>query len=116
MYKRQVSTPLSGKSDRPTVALLGEMFPADPIGIGGILSHLGLAAGPVVPCREWRELYGALDCSLVSAIHPFYTASIREFEEAGRPILGSAPVGSVKELRIGFYQWVKFLILLLVIL
>ena len=70
------------------------MFPADPIGIGGILSHLGLAAGPVVPCREWRELYGALDCSLVSAIHPFYTASIREFEEAGRPILGSAPVGS----------------------
>mgnify|MGYP001250535677 FL=1 len=92
--KGPVSTPLSGKSDRPTVALLGEMFPADPIGIGGILSHLGLAAGPVVPCREWRELYGALDCSLVSAIHPFYTASIREFEEAGRPILGSAPVGS----------------------
>ena len=35
-----------------------------------------------------------MDCSLVSAIHPFYTASIREFEEAGRPILGSAPVGS----------------------
>jgi chlorophyllide a reductase subunit Y len=92
--KGPVATPLSGKSDRPTVALLGEMFPADPIGIGGILSYLGLAAGPVVPCREWRELYGALDCSLVSAIHPFYTASIREFEEAGRPILGSAPVGT----------------------
>ena len=52
--KGPVSTPLSGKSDRPTVALLGEMFPADPIGIGGILSHLGLAAGPVVPCRECR--------------------------------------------------------------
>ena len=31
---------------------------------------------------------------MVSAIHPFYSASIREFEEAGRPILGSAPVGS----------------------
>ena len=92
--KGPVATPLSGKSDRPTVTLLGEMFPADPIGIGGILSYLGLATGPVVPCREWRELYGALDCSLVSAIHPFYTASIREFEEAGRPILGSAPVGS----------------------
>jgi chlorophyllide a reductase subunit Y len=47
----------------------------------------------VVPCREWRELYAALDCGAVAAIHPFYTASIREFERAGRPIVGSAPVG-----------------------
>ena len=28
-----------------------------------------------------------------AAIHPFYTASIREFQAAGRPIIGSAPVG-----------------------
>jgi len=47
----------------------------------------------VVPTREWRELYGALDSAAVAAIHPFYTASIREFEAAGRPIVGSAPVG-----------------------
>jgi chlorophyllide a reductase subunit Y len=46
-----------------------------------------------VPCREWRELYAALDCGAVAAIHPFYTAAIREFETAGRPIIGSAPVG-----------------------
>jgi chlorophyllide a reductase subunit Y len=38
-------------------------------------------------------LYQALDCKAVAAIHPFYTASIREFEAAGRPIVGSAPVG-----------------------
>jgi chlorophyllide a reductase subunit Y len=38
-------------------------------------------------------LYAALDCVAVAAIHPFYTASIREFEAAGRPIVGSAPVG-----------------------
>ena len=88
-----VPAPVAGKSDRPTVTLLGEMFPADPIGIGRILAPLGLAAGPVVPCREWRELYSALDCGAVAAIHPFYTASIREFEAAGRPIVGSAPVG-----------------------
>nr|WP_199803325.1 chlorophyllide a reductase subunit Y [Erythrobacter rubeus] len=81
------------RSDKPTVALLGEMFPADPVVIGQMLEPLGLAAGPVVPTREWRELYSALDCSLVAAIHPFYTASIREFEAAGRPIIGSAPVG-----------------------
>jgi chlorophyllide reductase subunit Y len=88
-----VQAPVSGKSDRPTVTLLGEMFPADPLGIGGMLAPLGLAAGPVVPCREWRELYAALDSEVVAAIHPFYTSAIREFEAAGRTIVGSAPVG-----------------------
>lgn len=82
------------RSDLPSVALLGEMFPADPVVIGQMLSPLGLAAGPVVPTREWRELYAALDCAVVAAIHPFYTASIREFEAAGRPVIGSAPVGA----------------------
>ncbi|GMN02971.1 chlorophyllide a reductase subunit Y [Erythrobacter sp. MTPC3] len=81
------------RSDRPTVALLGEMFPADPVVIGQMLEPMGLAAGPVVPTREWRELYSALDCSLAAAIHPFYTASVREFRAAGRPVIGSAPVG-----------------------
>lgn len=81
------------KQDLPTVTLLGEMFPVDPVSIGQLLEPMGLAAGPVVPTREWRELYAALDCAAVAAIHPFYTASIREFKAAGRPILGSAPVG-----------------------
>lgn len=88
-----VAAPVGGKSDRPTVSLLGEMFPADPMVIGQMLAPMGLAAGPVVPCREWRELYAALDCGAVAAIHPFYTAAVREFEAAGRPIVGSAPVG-----------------------
>ncbi len=82
------------RSDRPTVTLLGEMFPADPVGIGMLLEPLGLAAGPVVPTREWRELYSALDCAAVAAIHPFYTAAVREFDAAGRSIVGSAPVGA----------------------
>jgi chlorophyllide a reductase subunit Y len=69
------------------------MFPADPIQIGALLEPLGLAAGPVVPTREWRELYAALDSAAVAAIHPFYTASLREFEAAGRPAVASAPVG-----------------------
>ena len=65
-----VAAPLGGKSDRPTVSLLGEMFPADPVMIGAMLAPMGLAAGPVVPTREWRELYSALDCGAVAAIHP----------------------------------------------
>ncbi|MFZ9111351.1 MAG: nitrogenase component 1, partial [Burkholderiaceae bacterium] len=52
-----------------------------------------LAVGPMVPTRDWRELYAALDCAAVAAIHPFYAASMRVFESAGRPIAGSAPVG-----------------------
>ncbi len=88
-----VQAPRAGRADKPTVALIGEVFPADPVGIGMMLDPLGLAAGPVVPTREWRELYAALDCSVAAALHPFYTASVREFEAAGRPVVGSAPVG-----------------------
>jgi chlorophyllide a reductase subunit Y len=88
-----VTAPRNGVSEKPTITLLGEMFPADPVGIGMLLEPMGLAAGPVVPTREWRELYAALDCAAVAAIHPFYTASVREFEAAGRAIVPSAPVG-----------------------
>jgi 3,8-divinyl chlorophyllide a/chlorophyllide a reductase subunit Y len=58
-----------------------------------MLAPMGLAAGPVVPTREWRELFAAFDCAAVAAIHPFYTASVREFDLAGRKVVGSAPVG-----------------------
>ena len=81
------------RSERPKITLLGEMFPADPIGIDQLLRPMDLSAGATVPTREWRELYTALDGVAVAAIHPFYTASVREFEAAGRPIIGSAPVG-----------------------
>ncbi|MEM1233872.1 MAG: chlorophyllide a reductase subunit Y, partial [Pseudomonadota bacterium] len=88
-----VPAPAKAKDDRPTVALLGEMFPADPMMISAMLAPLGLTIGPTVPCREWRELYSALDCGAVAAIHPFYSAAMREFTAAGKPIIGSAPVG-----------------------
>ncbi len=88
-----VAAPRGGRNERPTVTLLGEVFPVDPVTIGMMLEPMGLAAGPVVPTREWRELYAALDGRVVAALHPFYTASVREFEAAGRPVVGSAPVG-----------------------
>jgi chlorophyllide a reductase subunit Y len=80
-------------SDMPTVTLIGELFPADPVGVGALLAPMGLAVGPQVPSREWRDLYGALDCAVAAAVHPFYTASIREMQSAGRPVIGSGPVG-----------------------
>ena len=72
-----VPAPRAGVNQMPTIALLGEMFPADPMSIAQLISPMGLAVGASVPTREWRELYAALDCTTVAAIHPFYTASVR---------------------------------------
>ena len=77
----------------PTVALIGELFPADPVGVAGMLAPMGLGVAPQTPSREWRDLYGALDCVAAAAVHPFYVASVREFRAAGRPVVGSGPVG-----------------------
>jgi chlorophyllide a reductase subunit Y len=88
-----VQAPHQARQGHPSITLLGEMFPADPMGIAQMIAPMNLSLGSGVPTREWRELYAALDCAVVAAIHPFYTASIREFEAAGRPIVGSAPVG-----------------------
>ncbi|MEM1345341.1 MAG: chlorophyllide a reductase subunit Y [Pseudomonadota bacterium] len=88
-----VPAPEGGREALPSVALLGEMFPADPVIIDRMLRPMGLSAGPVVPTREWRELYAALDSACIAAIHPFYTASVRVFQRAGRPVVGSAPAG-----------------------
>jgi chlorophyllide a reductase subunit Y len=97
-----VAAPRTGRASGPTVTILGELFPADPVAIGQMLAPLGLSLGTVVPTREWRELYAALDCAAVAAIHPFYAASVRAFESIGRPIVGSAPVGYE-----GTAQWLE---------
>lgn len=81
------------RGDKPAVALLGEMFPLDPMTIGALLEPMGLNAGPAVPTRDWRELYGALDCPVAAVLHPFYGLCADQFEMAGRLAVGSAPVG-----------------------
>ncbi len=85
---------LESRDSKPSIALLGEIFPVDAIVIDRLLAPLGASAGPVVPTREWRELYAALDSSLVAMLHPFYSACNREFAAAGKPVIGSAPVGA----------------------
>ena len=77
----------------PTVTLIGELFPGDPPGISALLAPMGLAVAPQLPSREWRDLYASLDCEVAAAVHPFYTASVRELRAAGRPVVGSGPVG-----------------------
>lgn len=88
-----VQRPRAVDHDHPMVTLIGELFPADPIAIGALLEPMGLAVAPQLPSREWRDLYAALDGVVAAAVHPFYVASIREFQTAGRPVVGSGPVG-----------------------
>lgn len=88
-----VQRPRGAVDERPRVTLIGELFPADPVGVGALLAPMGLAVAPQLPSREWRDLYAALDCVVAAAVHPFYVASVREFQAAGRPVVGSAPVG-----------------------
>ena len=90
-----VARPRGGEANDhlPSIALLGEIFPVDAIIIDRLLKPIGVAAGPVVPTREWRELYAAMACDAAAMLHPFYVASQREFQAAGRPVIGSAPVG-----------------------
>jgi chlorophyllide a reductase subunit Y len=88
-----VARPRNMVEGQQTIAVIGELFPADPPGIGALLAPMGLGLAPPLPSREWRDLYGALDSAAVAAVHPFYTATIREFHSAGRPVVGSAPVG-----------------------
>lgn len=88
-----VARPANLVEGKPSVTLLGELFPADPMVVNSLLEPLGAAVGTVVPPREWRELYKALDSDVIAAVHPFYIRSVRQFEAAGRPVVGSAPVG-----------------------
>lgn len=88
-----VARPRSLDTDMPSVALIGELFPVDPVGVSAMLKPMGLSVAPQVPSREWRDLYAALDSVVAAAVHPFYTSSVREFQRAGRPVVGSGPVG-----------------------
>jgi chlorophyllide a reductase subunit Y len=88
-----VQRPRGLTDDAPLVALIGELFPADPVGVAALLEPMGLGVAPQLPSREWRDLYAALDCVVGAAVHPFYTAAVREIRSAGRPVVGSGPVG-----------------------
>jgi len=88
-----VPAPKDTRRQRPAITLVGEMFPADPVSVAQLIAPMGLGVGAVLPTREWRELYVALDGAAVAAIHPFYTASLRTLADVGKPIIGSAPVG-----------------------
>jgi Uncharacterized protein conserved in bacteria len=60
-----VQAPDGGKNDKKNIAILGEMFPADPMVLGAMIDPLGFPTGPVLPARESHKPYAALDCQVV---------------------------------------------------
>ena len=88
-----VAAPRSPRSSLPTVTLLGEMFPADPVGIGRMLEPMGLAAG--VRCRHANGANSSPPSTARRSRPSIPSTRPRSasFETAGRSVVGSAPVG-----------------------
>ena len=88
--------------DRKTVVLLGEVFPADPLAIDGVLRRMGVEETITLPGRTINDLRRAATASAVAPLHPFYTQTVDIFRSWKVPVVGGAPVGIG-----GTYAWIK---------
>lgn len=87
-----------------TVALLGEVFPADPLTISHLLRQMGVTDVIVLPGRAVGDLRRAAQTAALAPLHPFYTRTATLFRSWGTPVVGGAPVGIS-----GSYAWLKAL-------
>ncbi len=91
-----------GGRQAKTVALIGEVFPADPLMIDGILRRMGVEATITLPGRSIDDLRMAARVGAVAPLHPFYKETLAVFRKWKIPVVGGAPVGSS-----GTYAWLK---------
>jgi chlorophyllide a reductase subunit Y len=85
-----------------TLVLLGEVFPADPVMIDGVLRKLGASVLVTLPGRHVDELALAAQGAAVAALHPFYRDSITCLRERGAAVVGGAPIGAA-----GSPAWIR---------
>ncbi|NNJ11230.1 chlorophyllide a reductase subunit Y [Chloroflexales bacterium ZM16-3] len=76
-----------------TLALLGEVFPADPLIIDGVLRKMGARVITTLPGRHVNELKLAGQASAVAALHPFYRETVGVLRERGVGVVTGAPIG-----------------------
>lgn len=76
-----------------TLALLGEVFPADPLLIDGVLRRMGGRVLTTLPGRHVDELKLAGHASAVASLHPFYRETIGVLREQGVGVVSGAPIG-----------------------
>ncbi len=77
-----------------TLALLGEVFPADPLMIDGVLRKMGGRLMTTLPGRHVDELRLAGEAAAVAALHPFYRETIGVLRERGVAVVSGAPIGA----------------------
>ena len=85
-----------------SVVLLGEVFPADPLLIDGLLRRMGVTETIFLPGRSIADFKRAGGAGAMAPLHPFYKESIASARNLGMPIVGGAPVGVS-----GTYAWIR---------
>ncbi len=88
--------------DDKSVAIVGEVFPADPLAIDGLLRKMGVTSTITLPGRSLEDLRAAGHVGAVAPLHPFYKETTTLFRSWNIPVVGGAPVGVT-----GSYAWLK---------
>ncbi len=81
-------------SEPGTLALVGEVFPADPLMIDGVLRKMGGRLMTTLPGRHVDELRLAGRAAAVAAVHPFYRETVGVLRERGVGVVSGAPIGA----------------------
>lgn len=74
--------------------LVGEVFPADPLLIDGVLRKMGGRVLTTLPGRHVDELKMAGRAAAVAALHPFYRETVGVLRERGVGVVTGAPIGA----------------------
>jgi chlorophyllide a reductase subunit Y len=77
-----------------TLVLVGEVFPADPLIIDGIVRKMGGRVLTTLPGRHVDELKLAGRGAAVAALHPFYRETVALLRERGVGVVSGAPIGA----------------------
>ena len=91
-----------GLREDKTLVLLGEIFPADPLVIDGLLRKMGAAGTITLPGRSIDDMRRASRAGALAPMHPFYKETTAVFRSWDVPVVGGAPVGAT-----GSYAWLK---------
>jgi 3,8-divinyl chlorophyllide a/chlorophyllide a reductase subunit Y len=75
------------------LVLVGEVFPADPLLIDGVLRKMGGRVLTTLPGRHVDELRMAGRGAAVAAVHPFYRETVAVLREQGVGVVSGAPIG-----------------------
>lgn len=84
----------SGNHEPGTLALIGEVFPADPLLIDGVIRRMGGRVVTTLPGRHVDEIRQAGRAAAVAALHPFYRETIGVLRERGVAVISGAPIGA----------------------